>query len=336
MSRLLPVVLVACLGASACSGSSETDVAIQVATTEQSQTTPASTALEGQSGTSAAPSTAPPTTESGRGGVATLLDLQLDADLQAADPGWSELSRRYFVHGVDEDDRLNLRSGPGVTSEVIGSIGFTSRELTVYDEVVFVGTDRWSPISFASGVGWANLAFLRPHRGDGDVAFEGSTDDAVLSWANEVSALLSSPSRVADFVGPNGVIVSTDAFIDPDDPVLSEDDLRNPNGDMVVWGYEDGSGEPIARTLVEQFEVMQGSTALTSTNVIGIDTEIGWSNTINNLAEVFPGATVIEYHFAGTEDYANLDWSSIRLVFETTEGVAQPVLVAIVQSGWTI
>ncbi len=341
MCRLLPVVLVLCLGASACSGSSEADIAVQIATTsEQSQATSVSTATEDESATSLASTTAPSTTESAGGGVTTLLDLQLDGELQAVDPGWSELSRRYFVHGVEEDDRLNLRSGPGVVSEVIASIGFTSSELVVYDKVVFVGLDRWSPVRLGTdddgAVGWANLAFLRPQRGEADLAFEGSTDNVVLSWANEVSELLWSPDRVADFVGPDGVIVSTDAFIDPEDLVLSEEDLRTPSDETVLWGYEDGSGDSIARTLIEQFEVMQGSTALTSTNVIGIDTEIGWSNTVNNVAEVFPGATVIEYHFAGTEDYANLDWASIRLVFETTEGVAQPVLVAIVQAGWTI
>ncbi len=336
-----PVVLVVCLGVSACSGSSEAGGSVQVATTaEESQASSASTTTEDKSVTSLASTTVPTTTDPAEESVTTTLDLELDGDLQAVDPDWNELSRPYLVYGVEEDDRLNLRSGPGLASEVVASIGFTSSELTVYDEVIFVGSDRWSPVRLGTNddgaVGWANLAFLRPQSGDADLAFEGSTDNAVLSWANEVSELLWSPERVADFVGPDGVIVSTDAFIDPEDLVLSERDLRNPSDEMVLWGYEDGSGESITRTLIEQFNLMQGSTALTSTDVIGIDTEIGWSNTINNVAEVFPGATVIEYHFAGTEDYANLDWTSIRLVFETTEGVAQPVLVAIVQAGWTI
>ena len=59
------------------------------------------------------------------------------------------------------------------------------------------------------------------------------------------------------------------------------------------------------------------------------------SNTINNIAEVYPNAVTIEYHFEGFDPtFAGLDWRSLRLVLEEREDAWY--LVGIAHDEWTI
>jgi len=58
-------------------------------------------------------------------------------------------------------------------------------------------------------------------------------------------------------------------------------------------------------------------------------------NTINNIAEVYPQAITIEYHFEGFDpQFVGLDWRSLLLVLVEKEGAW--CLVAVVHDEWTI
>jgi hypothetical protein len=85
---------------------------------------------------------------------------------------------------------------------------------------------------------------------------------------------------------------------------------------------------------LERLQTLSGLTALTSTSVIGSNVRIHSSNSIDNIAEAFPGKPVVEYHFAGTSLYRDYDWTSLRMVFETSG--PKPTLIALVQDTWTI
>jgi hypothetical protein len=62
---------------------------------------------------------------------------------------------------------------------------------------------------------------------------------------------------------------------------------------------------------------------------------IGTGNTINNIAEVYPSAQFVEYHFPGFDpEMAGMDWVSLRLVFEWKD--EQWWLVGIIHDEWTI
>ncbi len=271
--------------------------------------------------------------------TSTALDLRVNSKLIEVDPVWQMLSRPYFVYGVEADDRLNLRSGPGIANEVVGSISFRASGLTLADEVVFVGSDRWAPVVIPSagegedgGAGWANLAFLRPSPATASIDYVGPTNGRAFDRVSDAAEV--HLGLLADMLGPDGLRVSLDAFVDDSDVVLQVSDLRDPGSDPILWGFSDGEGSPVERTIEEHFDVLRGSTALTSTEAISVDAELGFGNTINNLSEVYPGATIVEYHFSGTPDYANLDWQSVRFVFD--DSGERPILLAIVQAQWTI
>ena len=57
-------------------------------------------------------------------------------------------------------------------------------------------------------------------------------------------------------------------------------------------------------------------------------------NTINNIKEIYPNSNFTENYLEGTEEYAQMDWNSLRLVFEEYEG--KLFLVGVINDQWTI
>ncbi len=101
-----------------------------------------------------------------------------------------------------------------------------------------------------------------------------------------------------------------------------------------VWGVRDGSGEPIELTPSEYYEEFIYTHDFHTVDPI-IDEVHQRGNMINNIKEVFPESTVVEFHVEGTEKYSGMDWGSLNLVFqEDSNGVFY--LVAIVRDQWTI
>lgn len=264
--------------------------------------------------------------------------LLLTGEPVAVGDDWDLDSHRFFVYGVEPDDRLTIRSGPGVSNASIGSFSPSVTDIEIFGEVVFVGVDEnqtmWTPVVIGDGAGWVARRFLRP-RASGPIETIGDVGGETLATAAVVVEALGSHAFLATLVGEQGLRISTDEYIDESDVVLSAQQLEAASADVLEWGSEDGSGEPIIRSIEEHFAHLGGLTALTSTEVVSVDSNVGYGNTINNIAEYYPGAIVVEYHFGGTEYYGQLDWSSVRLVLEDgPTGDLQ--LVAISEAQWTI
>lgn len=88
-------------------------------------------------------------------------------------------------------------------------------------------------------------------------------------------------------------------------------------------------------TFDEYFDRFLFSADFSNPEEMAVNEQIGRGNTINNIAEFFPGSTFIEYHFSGfEEEYGGMDWVSLRLVFVQEGG--QWYLVGLVNDRWTI
>ena len=243
------------------------------------------------------------------------------------------------VIGVDADDTLNVRSGPGVTNDVIGELSpFFVGVRWLDDDPVPVGSDVWLPVATSDVTGWVNARFVTP------VEAEGPVGEALLRAAGEIRLALSSNEthqRMADLATDlfgTEVVVSTDAFVAPEDQRLTIDDFlgagTGADGER-QWGVTDGEGSPIVATIEEHFAGYAGSPALTNTDRVAVDERLRSSNTVDNLLEVFPTATVVEFHYGGgTGETADFEWATIRLAFETNG--SGPRLVAIITDNWTI
>lgn len=99
-----------------------------------------------------------------------------------------------------------------------------------------------------------------------------------------------------------------------------------------IWGSADGSGKPIHLRFSDYFAAYVYDRDFVRAPDVAYNTTIGGGNTGNNLAEAYPRALFVEYHFPASA--AEFDWSSLRLVFEPKGGVW--FLVGIVHDQWTI
>ena len=100
------------------------------------------------------------------------------------------------------------------------------------------------------------------------------------------------------------------------------------------WGEQDGTGEPLRlswnqyrrRFVWDKDYASLGKRRNAPTNARG--------NSPLNVYQQFPGAAVVEWHVAGSERYAYMDWSSLLLVYLFRDG--RWWLRAVVHDQWTI
>lgn len=108
--------------------------------------------------------------------------------------------------------------------------------------------------------------------------------------------------------------------------------MDNPN--QYIWGVYDGSGDPINLTFADYFARFVYDVDFSSAPEVSINQRLGQGSTIDNAAEFYPGAMIVEYHFPGfDEQYQGMDWRSLRLVFQ--EYIGRWVLVGIIHDEWT-
>ncbi len=320
--------------AASCGGSDEaTDstTSLPPATTAVDATT--TSAAESTTTTETAPTTLAPTTEASSDETAAPI---------AVDPSWPRYEDAFFVWGVDADDVLHVRSGPGVSNPVVADLAPDERGVVRFDESTRVGSSLWTVVEVPGGAGWVNATYLRPV-GTRPPVIEGTLDPRVETAADDVQAALGAGDyeALAGFVDPDrGLVISIHASITDESPVLTPSEVAGAATDRAerLWGHTDGEGAPVRSTVGERFASIAGNTGLTSTDAIGFDVRLGVGNSIDTIAEVFPGSAVVEYHFEGTSVYGDFDWSSVRFVFDTTKTAptGRPALLAIVEDTWTI
>lgn len=99
-----------------------------------------------------------------------------------------------------------------------------------------------------------------------------------------------------------------------------------------TWGALDGSGdlykEPIKNYLEKWVFSKDFTTASYSLNEFQ-----GSGNSLNNLKEVYPKHDFTENYIKGTEKYAEMDWKTLRFVFEEFQG--KYYVVSVINDQWT-
>jgi len=245
----------------------------------------------------------------------------------------------FAVVDVASDDVLNVRARPGPSEPVVGTIPYYGRGVEVHDGGRQVGESWWVPVRYGELSGWANGNYLARQ--------VGNVGDATAARAAQIVAALRDRDmqELAGLAHPvKGVTFSPYTYVRPlqgapgeADLVFGPTQLRGLWNDPTVyhWGIYDGSGEPIDLIFRDYYERFVYDVDFARPDVVGFNETIGQGNSINNIAEVYPIAVTIEYHFEGFDpDYAGMDWRSLRLVMEEYEGVWY--LVGIVHDEWTI
>jgi hypothetical protein len=121
------------------------------------------------------------------------------------------------------------------------------------------------------------------------------------------------------------------------DLVFSQKEMRSFFQDQKVylWGYYDGSGEPINLTPSQYYEKFVYAEDYINSKQVGYNQVLSSGNALENQFEVYSNPIVVEYYFPGfNPEYDGMDWRSLRLVFESYKNEWK--LVGIINNQWTI
>ncbi len=167
------------------------------------------------------------------------------------------------------------------------------------------------------------------------------TDDSLINKALLIAQLLKDKdmAELSKHVHPvKGVRFSPYGYIDTDKHLnFTPEQIKGLPEDSqnYTWGSYDGTGDPIDMPFLEYYKTFIYDADFSNPQIIGNNAVIGKGNSLINIAEVYPGAAFVEFHFAGTNpEYEGMDWKSLRLIFEEYNGTRY--LCAIVHDQWTI
>ncbi|WP_343640172.1 hypothetical protein [Chryseobacterium sp.] len=164
--------------------------------------------------------------------------------------------------------------------------------------------------------------------------------EAALKLANDevLKALKDKDyTAFASFIHPQkGIRFSMYAFVNlKEDKHFSKADFEKyqPTKTLFTWGTQDGSGDPYKATINDYLGKWVFSKDFTASQY-SVNKFIGGGNSLNNLKEIYPKADFTENYIKGTEKSGNMDWKTVRFVFEEFEG--KYYLIAVVNDQWTI
>jgi hypothetical protein len=167
-------------------------------------------------------------------------------------------------------------------------------------------------------------------------------DDNVLvkEKADEVLQLLKEKNakELSEYVHPEKGLLFSPYVLVKEDAVTFEKEIVQgffDDHESYIWGTYDGSGEQIKLTPSEYYSKFIYDGPYEHADEIEFDNVKSRGNMIRNIKEVFPDSHTIEYFIKGTEEYGNMDWKALNLVFEK-DGQGEWKLVAIVHDQWTI
>ncbi len=104
------------------------------------------------------------------------------------------------------------------------------------------------------------------------------------------------------------------------------------NNSQIIWGIEDGTGEPIKLNAKQYFEKYVNDRNYSKADTIKTNDIVQIGNLTNNIKDVFPNADFIEY-FVTHKTNNELDWKALRLVFKKLG--QNYILVGIIHNQWT-
>lgn len=143
--------------------------------------------------------------------------------------------------------------------------------------------------------------------------------------------------RFAEFIHPEkGVRFSMYAFVNPkEDKHFSKADFEKyqPTKTLFTWGAHDGSGDLYTATINDYVGKWVFSKDFTTSN-FSLNQFQGGGNSLNNLEKVYPKHTFTENYIKGTEKNGEMDWKTLRFVFEELKG--KYYLIGVINDQWTI
>ncbi len=168
-----------------------------------------------------------------------------------------------------------------------------------------------------------------------------ANDSALLSLTKEILAVIKDKDyrKLTEYIHPeDGIRFSPYGYIDTADDVTATRSTFRLNAytnKKRVWGYFDGSGDPIKLTSREYFKRFVYDADFLNAEKTSLNQCLGGGNSQNNILVIYDGLPFTESYFSGfDEKFGGMDWRALRLVYKEYEG--KYYLIAIIHDEWTI
>lgn len=166
-------------------------------------------------------------------------------------------------------------------------------------------------------------------------------DSSQIELTKTILKLLKSKNYkgLAQYIHPvKGIRLSPYGYVNVnEDMIIRAEQIDNMSKDpqTKVWGTYDGTGDTIQLSFKEYFDKFVYDVDFLNAEYLSVNRSLAQGNSLNNISEIYPGATFTESYFSGFDKrYDGMDWRALRLVFE--KHASKHYLVAVIHDQWTI
>ncbi|HSB66164.1 MAG TPA: hypothetical protein VLD65_06265 [Anaerolineales bacterium] len=166
-----------------------------------------------------------------------------------------------------------------------------------------------------------------------------TTDQLIFEQATMVVTALKDEdtAALASYIDPQkGLRFSPYAAVKDTDQIFTPDKVAGLFSDSTVytWGGYFATGEPIQLTFADYYAKFIYDVDFANAPQVALNHRLGVSTTLDNSAEFYSGAMIVEYYFPGFDpNMEGMDWRSLRLVFMQSGNTWY--LVGIIHDQWT-
>jgi spore germination protein GerM len=249
-------------------------------------------------------------------------------DFPAAD------TRRVVL--VAEDDVLNVRIGPGVGNEIIGSLA-PGVIVALTGPREQVGSSTWVEIVTPAGAGWVNDLYLAAVVTDQAFA----SDSEVKALLDEMSAIMAAHGDLSTVTSTRGLYVSHNTA-----PIrFTPDELRTVLADATTYKWPSGALDPNDPEQLAELPDRTFAQAIGDRFVSAYadsDTELAYDDVLaGGNARIPEYAIPFElkgFHYVAVydpgdnPDYGGLDWTTWYVSIDYEDG--HPVVVGMTLDEW--
>jgi len=262
-----------------------------------------------------------------------VLALQTDATRPPIEGDADDIEPSYRVHFIEDNDVLNIRSGPGVTFPIVGELKLATADLRATGDGQVVGNSLWLPIQHNDASGWVNSRYLVEEVSAEDFCADGDSKQVVelllQAIDTEDGALLAGLVEEGRHLRIRRHWWNPEAILDS--KIITEIFTSTQSID---WGTADGSGDAIVGTFDDAIK------PLLEKNLIGA-TEIGCGAILHGgtagivkLPNAYEGISFYSLYRPAGPDEFEMDWGTWVVGIETWEGVYR--LTFLVHYEWEI
>ncbi|HCR71970.1 MAG TPA: hypothetical protein DIW23_11040 [Anaerolineae bacterium] len=256
----------------------------------------------------------------------------IPANTATSIPSITAMNNPYAVVLVLPSDVLNIRSGAGVSNNIIGTLQPTDTNLNRTGPAASANGDRWVEIQNPSGgTGWVNANFLTEQVSSSTFCSDtrvtellNNTKSALLNSNGELLSSLISPVHGLDLrLWRYGTV----ANYSPEEAKFVFESTYE-----VSWGPAPGSGEETkgsfsVQPLPKLKEVFSSSYTSNCNNTLDLATF-----SVQPVPAEYTNINFYTIYKPGTEQYGGLDWRAWILGVEYVGG--KPTLFSLIHFQW--